>query len=113
MDFISAFLKEFFYYPGLIFVALSNGLISRFLLSIWIHNFYKYNYVELKFKFSIRGSFIIGLFSYFLVILANELYMFFPLNKEVVVSDYFFFLFFCTFVSLFIERRNIFYRKNK
>jgi len=100
------------YYPGLIFVALLNGLISRFLLSVYIHNFYLATYVDLKFKFSILGSFVLGLFSYLLVLFGNALYEFFPLNQEVVISDYFFFLLFCTIISLFIERRNIYYKKN-
>ena len=46
-----------------------------------------------------------GLFSFLLVSFGNALYEFFPLNQEVVMSDYFFYLLFCTIISLFIERR--------
>tara|TARA_B100001287_G_scaffold236043_1_gene208494 strand:- start:329 stop:670 length:342 start_codon:yes stop_codon:yes gene_type:complete len=100
------------YYPGLIFIALFNGLISRFLLAWYMHNIYLTTYVDLKFKFSILGSFVLGLFSYLLVSFGNALYEFFPLNQEVVMSDYFFYLLFCTIISLYIERRNIYYKKN-
>ena len=114
MEILLALFEFTLYYPGLIFVALLNGLISRFLLSVYMHNFYLATYVDLKFKFSILGSFVLGLFSYFIVLFGSLVSGIFPddIGQVYKITDYFFFLLFCTIISLYIERRNIYYKKN-